>query len=427
MLKLKENKKIFLISLALVILSMYYTLLVNWKDLSLRIVKNPAFLEAQSLLGGNIALRERVHDTALYRGKVYNVFQPGQTLFFLVHLAFGNDNALSLFQAEIFFLFLLSVFFFCAALYRLAKGRRLLPVLLAVSIMFGAPYITNLQQAIYGHVARVNNHFVFFFVAVFLYLVSFPHQQQNYLLIGTSIGAAMVFRAQNILLLILPLSQLLQDVKGDAWHIKSALASPPVRKKLMVHIATLLVVPVLAALTIAAFQMARFGNPLETGYMYLYQGRDDVISQNAKEHGLYSIQFLGSNVRQTLFAFPRLRFAGWQITEIIGDARGNSLLYSQPILLTGCLMLKSHRKARVHSFLILSMLMTIPVLLYHNPGYYAPGYMRLSLDYLPLWISTLAVASRETEHGKVLGIPTLLCALWAVLYGLALLTVQVSV
>lgn len=173
--------------------------------------------------------------------------------------------------------------------------------------------------------------------------------------------------------------------------------------------------------------MARFHNPLETGYARLYDGRSDYLAQRAHDHGLFSLHFLPENLFRMICAFPKFEFEGWRIQRIVGDPRGNSLLFSQPILLVVPFLWRSLKAARAQSFLFMSLLLAVPVWLYHNPGFYAPGYMRLSLDYLVLWLATIAVLGRYVSRSKCLPWGSVGLTALSVWYGIALLTIGISV
>jgi hypothetical protein len=414
------------VSLALATASFAFLFLMNRQDFSIKDT-NVSLLEAQSIQSGEITLPQWEHDTALYKDQVINVFQPGQTIFFLVHLiAAGGHRGVEFFQVELFLIFVLSVFLFSLALFRLSGGQSIFSMSLAASAMFGAPYIANLPVALHGSVYRVNHVLSILFVAALLFLVSSKDLNQRLLLISACIGATMLFRMQYALLLFLPLTLILQDAEGRSWRISEAFSTPADRLILAGRVAKLFVFPLLAVIIIAGFQMARFQNPFETGYAYIYSGRTDYLAQRASEHGLFSLYFLPENLYRTFLAFPIFEINGWGIDEIIGDPRGNSILFSQPILLTIIFFRESLVAARVQSFLFVSILLGVPVWLYHNPGISAAGYMRLSLDYLPLWIGTVAVFARYAPRSRHVLWASFGLALWSVLYGIALLTLKVS-
>ncbi|MCX7683027.1 MAG: hypothetical protein N2508_13860 [Anaerolineae bacterium] len=80
-----------LVTFVLVVPCLLFLRFLTPQDMACHDTKNPALLEAQSLLRGEIALPQRVHDSALWDGQVYNVFQPGQTLVFWGHLLLPGE------------------------------------------------------------------------------------------------------------------------------------------------------------------------------------------------------------------------------------------------------------------------------------------------------------------------------------------------
>ena len=334
---------------------------------------NPARLEAQALRRGTLELPERFHDTALHEGRAYNVFQPGQTLFYLGHDLIGADLETTA-PREIFALFVLTTFLLYGALLRLTHGRSGVSLALTISMMFGAPYFVNLRPAMDGAPWRLNHVFTVLFTVAALFTLARGTKTRDLLGAGLFIGAAMMFRLQSVLLLALPMMLMAQDPR-------------PGRR-----VGSLLVFPVLALLVVLGFQAARFGTPFETGYMLIYEGRSDALALRAAEHGLMSWRFLPENLWRTFLAIPVPRFEEGAFAGLTLDGRGNSLLFSQPILLLGLLGLRTPRSARLSAFVVVAALTSMPVLLHHNPGWHAPGYMRMALDYLPIWIAATALA-----------------------------------
>ena len=223
------------------------------------------------------------------------------------------------------------------------------------------------------------------------------------------------------MLLFLPLAMLFQDSEGQSWQIRQNFSSRQDFKRLGNKLLFLLAFPILAIVIIIGFQVARFHSPFENGYMYIYEGRTDFLAKRATEYGLMSLHYLPENLYRTFCASPQIEFDGWRVSNIEGHPWGNSLLFSQPILLMLLLLWLSLKSARVQSFLMVSLLLAIPVWLYHNPGYYAPGYMRLSLDYLPLWIATIAVAAKYYPDAKRVLLFSIPLAAFAVWYGYKLM------
>ena len=181
---LSIDRQALIISLIFVTTSLSFSFLLNRNDLSMK-DKNISLLEAQSILKGAITLPARVHDSALYKDRILNVFQPGQTIFFLAHLmASGGDGGTGLFRLEIFLFFVLTVFLFSIAIYRLTNGQTILSVSIIASFMFGAPYIANLPVALDGSVYRVNHILAILFVTALLFVISSNTFEQKLLLAG---------------------------------------------------------------------------------------------------------------------------------------------------------------------------------------------------------------------------------------------------
>ncbi len=413
---------LWVVSLMLAVISFAFWYIIGPQDFTRMTGSNPSLLEARSLREGKIVLPSRVRDTALYDGRVLNVFQPGQTLYFLVHDLIAGEEAVKWVQIEIFIVFVLSVFLLSLAVLSLSGGRIIFPVALVVSAMFGVPYIVSLRPALMGAVWRINHCFAILFMAAALVLIAMKkNTARALLLIGLCIAGATLFRGQSILLLFLPIAMLFQDSEGQSWQIRQNFSSRQDIKTLGRKILCLLAFPILAVLVIAGFQIARFHSPFENGYAYIYEGQTGFLAERATEHGLMSLYYLPENLYRTFCASPRIEFEGWRIAELEGDPRGNSLLFSQPILLILLLLWPSAKAARVQAFLVASLLLALPVWLYHNPGYYAPGYARLSLDYLPLWIATLAVAARYCPTVKRVLLFSIPLAAFAVWYGYKLM------
>jgi hypothetical protein len=380
---------------------------------------NPALHEARALLDGRIAITEPLLDTATVDGEIYNVFQPGQTLLFLAHLLVIPGQTVSVFAAEIFICFVLGFVVFVLALSRLGGNRSLVALMLAAAVFLGAPNVPSLPNAMGGSIYRANHCFALLPMVALLLVLS--GRERRPWLAGACIAAAALFRAQNILLVFLPVAMWMQDDDGLVWRVRESLRASWFRPTMI----RLFVLPVLAGLLIAGFQTARFGSPLESGYELIYDGRDDTLARRAHETGIFSIRYLPENLTRIVAPLPQLEFEGPRLTAIHGDTAGNSLLFTQPVLLLGLLLLPAFRVARVQALTGAAVLLALPVWLHHNPGIHGPGYARYALDYLPLWIATTAAMVRYGPRRPGLVAMVGVTCLWAVLYGGAMLAVPV--
>lgn len=409
-------------ALSLSLAGLAFASLVSWESPSFRNPANPCFLEARSLLKGRIELPERAHDTSLFRGKALNPFQPGQTLLFAVMLVMGRGFFPNYYQLGILAVAISTAAFLQLALLRLSGGKSVFSALLTISLLCGAPYLTNLPGAYYGSVYRVNHCIALLFVSALLALLSGRPSTRKLFLAGLCIGMCTLFRLQHILLLVLPLMWILQSSDGMRWQARRVFSAPTLRAPFCKGAGALCIMPVLALATVMAFQAIRFGNPIETGYGLIYEGRTDYLALRARKHGILSIRFLPENLYRTFLAAPEIEFQGWSILSVKGDPRGNALFFSQPILLLFLCASLGLRRARVQAFLLASLILALPVWLYHNPGVHAPGYMRYSLDYLFVWAGTLAAALEQEGLPGIARILALPMSFASVAYAFLLLT-----
>lgn len=385
---------------------------------------NLAYLEARAILTTqSTALPERVHDTGVHEGRVFQVHQPGQTLFILSHLAAAGERGLRAWKLELFVVFALSAVLLASALSRLGEMSAALAAPLAASVMFGAPYLPSLSRALDGSVHRTNHVFAILFIAAALFLLAGPRSSRQLWGVGICIGGAMVFRSQNVLLLSIPVCLLLQSPDGTTWTLRQKVRTNDARLRLVADLGRLMAGPIAAVVLISVFSIARLGSPFENGYLAIYEGRNDYLALRAREYGLWSLHFLPQNLWQTLFAFPTVSFDGVRIARISADAIGNSLLFSQPIFLLAFAGWKAIFNPKTQAFLVGALLLVIPAMLYHNPGFEAPGYMRYGLDYLLPAAAAVVVAARNRSiTTSWIGLAWLLAA-WAIYYGVALLRV----
>jgi hypothetical protein len=385
---------------------------------------NPAFREARALLlDGTINLAERAWDSAEYEGRFVNVFQPGQTVLFFLQLLIREDIAPRYWSLEIFLVYMAAGAMWACALVALTRGSLKVALPLAISVILGAPALASLPVAMGGSVYRSNHVLASPFIIAALWLMARPRGWRLWA-IGASIGAAMLFRSQNLLLMAIPMLLLFQSESGDRWRVKERLATAENRRAAFRDLVALCAGPSIAVAALCLVNYVRFENPFENGYAYIYEGRVDFLAVRAREMGVWSLAFLKENVWRTLFTLPAVHFEGARIVRIEGDPLGNSLLFSQPILLLAAFAGTALFKPRTLAFLFGAALMALPVLTYHNPGLYAVGYMRYSLDYLFVLVAAIAVAlGREAPQVRGWTVAAWLSAAWAVYYCVALLTV----
>jgi len=219
---------------------------------------------------------------------------------------------------------------------------------------------------------------------------------------GLYIGLAFLARGPAVLAFPLPLALGL----GRARTARGAL--------LFVLLFGLGLAPMLAGQ--AAYNFARFGDPLEFGYRWM--NSPDALQARMRTWGQFSMHFLPENL-YTLTVRPPL--LSWRPLHMAPDPWGMGLLFTMPALL---LALRRRRatgtrwQRTINLGLWLSViLVAAPSLLYFNTGSYQFGY-RFALDWLPLGILGVGIAAGAGlgRTGRALIIIGVLMYLWGVLW-----------
>ena len=162
----------------------------------------------------------------------------------------------------------------------------------------------------------------------------------------------------------------------------------------------------------------KFGHPLESGYMYVYEGReDDVFVRDARAHGLFSTWYVPRNLYYANLGFPEVHRINrgeereWYATP---NDWGTGIWWTTPFSLY---LFADWRRIlgspRERMLLFAAGLAYIGLMLYHSTGLDQRGLNRYSLDYLPALFALAAPGSIATPRRKCL---TASFIVWGVLY-----------
>jgi hypothetical protein len=139
-----------------------------------------------------------------------------------------------------------------------------------------------------------------------------------------------------------------------------------------------------------AYNYARFGNPLDTGYEYIvYIG---VLKERVMQYGVFSAKYFLFNLYSVLLKGFNIEFEGNMHLNIKDmDLWGTSLLAASPFFIASL-------KAEWPKILKISAWITILVILtgqlfYHNNGYHQINTFRFALDFLPMLIVLTALGA----------------------------------
>ena len=155
--------------------------------------------------------------------------------------------------------------------------------------------------------------------------------------------------------------------------------------------ATVVLIGILGVGLLAAYNFARFGNPLESGYALapLFP-----VLDGTRDHGLFSVAYLPRNLDYLLWHLPTFG-TSWPFA--IPDGYGLSLFITSPALLL------AFRSRLTHPFLAATgataLLVLLPDLLYYGGGWFQFGF-RYFLDSIPFVLILVADgASRDFRWG----------------------------
>ncbi|MEG6509889.1 glycosyltransferase family 39 protein [Methyloligella sp. 2.7D] len=322
-------------------------------------------------------------DCARFGDKYFVVFPPLPAVIAMPFVA--------IFGVEFHYFMLLSMIALAATAYlwwrigqKLVETREL-NSLLVLLVVFATPifFVTLRGDKIWFFAQSWG--FLFASAAIYAALI-----QKRALLTGLFIGLAFLCRQMSILYLPFLYVLLLDDdtplFRIDGAALKRGLS--------------LAAFPLLFLAGYLAYNAARFGAPLETGYKYLFPRELDpdpndpgFIKNRLRELGSFSTQYLPFNVLYMFVQGPHLEFVGKYKTEFGAfDNNGASLFLVTPALLFAFLA----RWNRAFWFGLITCAAILGVtLFYHSNGFSQYSAQRYALDWLPILLVFMCAGWRK--------------------------------
>lgn len=365
-------------------------------------VYNAGVAEGEAWLNGRLdipqrhsdLLNERMHDTALFNGKVYNVFPP---LMGFLTVALAPLHRLLIDRTDIWLALPYTAMVFwpvpiaAFVVFRRQTGDSAWAGLLTVSFMGGTALLPNLSRAGLGQLGQTNH--VLSQVGLLIFAADLLGRRRVWpSLIGLAIT---VWTRQMTALYALPLLWV-------AWK----------QNRLPLCFAGLAII----AAPLVTLNYLKFGNAVDFGYQYIYFGREeDPIAAKCLSRGMFSPHFIPENAYFMHIAPPRIdlepSLTAVKITET--NQMGTSLWITTPLLVYVFLAAPTWlRDGRRRILMLATLPVMLGVLCYHSPGYIQHGYNRFALDFVPIW---LAVVAGQTRGGWKTWL-TLGCTAWSLLY-----------
>jgi hypothetical protein len=161
--------------------------------------------------------------------------------------------------------------------------------------------------------------------------------------------------------------------------------------------------PVFAALlAYFAFNIVRFGHPLDTGYEFI-KFSDATLGPRLRDYGLFSKKYFLFNLLYLTYQGPHVTFGGPDTTQIVGmDKWGAALLAASPWLF--CLFFVRYGREMIVGALTVAVIAGA-TLFYHSNGYVQYGIQRFTLDFLPITLYALAAGLAPADF-KPFGVLT---------------------
>ena len=357
---------------------------------------------AEAFLQGRLFLAEpaSTHDLTLYEGRWYVPFPPLPALLMAPWVAvMGLSTLNTVFFAALFgALNVALIFFLLSGLAQRQWTQLGLGDNLWLTLLFGLGSV-HWYMATLGSVWFVAQICTVTFVVLALWLAVAGRAPW---LVGLALALAMLARP-NVLLtwpLLLGIAATQQTATGHR------LKWSPLLRWAMISAIPL----ALAAGALLLYNTARFGDPLDFGY--LTENVADKLAPDLHRFGQFHLHYLPKNFWAMWLAGPQ-----WddEINFWRPDPEGMSPLLTTPALIY-------LGRARQRSWLVIGgwsafCLLLAPLLLYYNTGWWQFGY-RFSLDFMApvMVLLALAVRTRVTWSMRLLILVGVLVNLYGVLW-----------
>ena len=347
---------------------------------------NTNFAEAMAWRAGRLDLPKRVHDSALFGGRVYSVNPPLFTFLSYGALA-GRDLNLwvmgrlgiaapdvsdAVVFPTVWYVGLVALPLVIVGFWALqrATGRAAWAAVLCFGWIAGTPVIACLATARGGSINHINH--LLSQTGLMLIAVSLLGRRRLALaLVGLVIA---VWSRPLTVAFVLP-------IVWAAWNWDASL-----RRRRLIATGSVLALAVGVPMVLNAL---KFQSPFDSGYEYIYVDRTDEMARRGSEH-LFSPSYIGRNAW-----YMNIEVPGWEAGAFgirpVPDSYGASIWFTTPLLLFAIFGVRRWWADRTRRWMMLGSLPVIVGLLcYHNTGYVQPGYYRYVLDFAPIWWVVIA-------------------------------------
>jgi hypothetical protein len=358
------------------------------------ISENVQIGEAQAWWNGRLDLPERKHDTALVSGKIYSHFPPLFTIlaacivpFFdgVPHIVLVILTALVPALAYVTFL-------------RITNSV-LWGVLFAVGLVCGTSAWPVLRSAVSGALPYQVNQTLAIIGLLMIACELFGSKRTWPAALGLVIAG--LSRQMTVLFAPTLLYLAWRGEPGQARLIRLAIAGGACALVIGVH---------------GTLNTLKFGHPFRTGYLLIYEGRDDGFAKDARDHGLFSWHWVPRNLYHANLGFPRahqVTVAGKEEVYLRPDVLGTGIWWTSPVLLW-IFVVAARRWSETSVAVPIACVAAVfgALLFFHATGAFQRGYNRFSLDYIPVMMALIAPTAVSGRRRWI----TVLMLAWGVVY-----------
>jgi hypothetical protein len=322
---------------------------------------------ADAWLNGRLHIWQELDDIAVFNGQLHVAFPPAPALLFLPScLLLGPGAPVAVAMALLLFAASTVVWSRLLEIFGVSGASRFTCL---AAFMFATPLF---YAAIASRGVWFFAHLVAFTCAS-LALLEF-HSRRRGWIVGLLLAVSFLSRQMTILFALYFAALI---VLGEG---------APLRRRAHA-LATLLMPIVLAVAAYLAYNHARFGDPLETGYSFI-ELRHEFLDRRVERYGLFDVAYLQFNFWHFFLEGPHADLQGDMKLEL-GDLSlfGAALPLISPFVL---LAMRARRSLDTLSAWAAILAIAAPTLLYYNNGWMQVGGPRFALDFLPFLFMLVA-------------------------------------
>ncbi len=392
-----------IVGLIVVYLSVYFLIDADavTRQYSLTPEANLNVAEARAWLSGRLDLdcptgaKERPWDSAVFEDRVYNVFPPLFSVISAVVLSVSSDGVPNVVLIVLLALPLPGLAY---ALF-LKRTEGVTPaVLLSIGYLLGTSLAPVMNEALRnGDVWRVNH--LLSQLGLLIFLLDYFGQRRIWLAgVGLILAA---WSRQLTALYMIPLAVVaLRGMDEPQWRRRAI--------TLGLTLAVLVALP-------ATLNTLKFGDPLDSGYARIYEGRwDDAGDQPAQDArgGLFGLSFVPRNLYYMNLGLPLPDRPLWML-RFVPNPFGTGIWWTSPLLLLAVLHWRRlWSDPYVRGLLVAAVLVFAVIMAYHTTGRAQRGYSRFSLDFVLVLLAAIGpVCSGPRRQWVIFGLVT-----WSVWY-----------